>query len=65
MISKHIDILAVGALLLAMAFFSSARHAIVLSRIGQPSRYFGLKPQNPVIIVPRVPRPPRFPLVRN
>lgn len=63
MISKHIDLLAIGGLLLAMAFFTNAKQAAILSRVGNAGRFVGVRSQNPIVVVPHIARPacPRLP----
>lgn len=70
MISKHIDLLAIGGLLLAMALFTNARQAAVLSRVGHVGRFVGMRSQNPIVVVPHISRPacprlPSFSMVRD
>jgi hypothetical protein len=50
MIGKHIDLIAIGFLLLAIAVFSQARRVVVVQHFG-PAR---------VLLVPRPPRVPVF-----
>lgn len=69
MISKHVDLIAVGILLAAIALFNGARQMVVLT-MGGPVHYFRMDngrevhlpdmPETPQ--VPEVPRVPRIPL---
>jgi hypothetical protein len=63
--SKHVDLIAVGALLVVFAFASRV-HDIVHIELGQ-ARFFKVRPFNPVVVVPpcvpAAPRIPRFPRV--
>jgi len=58
--SKHVDLIAVGALLLAFAFAASV-HDMVNIRFGQAG-IFRARTVNPIVVVPpRMPMPPRMP----
>jgi len=59
MISKHVDIVAVGVLLLAILIFSEARKSIWLRVIKNPAR-FGVEH-----MYIRMPEPPLPPVVIN
>ncbi len=72
MISKHIDLIAVAVLLLAIAIFSTAKHVVVMTLNG-PVHYIHLDdgqevrvpvmPQMPS--APAMPRVPRIPIQRD
>ncbi len=59
MISKHIDLVAIIILLLAIAVFSTARHAVLMTTHG-PVRYIHLDNGNRQVRAPRVPSLPRI-----
>ncbi len=72
MISKHVDLIAVGILLLAVAAFNSARQVVVVTMHG-PIQYWRMDdnravrgPEMPQIpVMPEIPRVPRIPLQRD
>jgi hypothetical protein len=60
LISKHVDLIAIAALLLAFAFAERLQEAMHLS-FGQ-ARLFRVRALNPIVIVPpHVPAVPRVP----
>jgi len=68
-ISKHVDLIAIAILLLAVSIFSSARHVVVMTMHG-PVHYFhmndGREVRTPFMPeMPPVPRVPRIPLQRD
>jgi hypothetical protein len=58
--SKHVDLIAVGVLLVAFAFAASL-HDMVYIGLGQGGM-FRVRAVNPIVVVPpRMPMPPRMP----
>jgi hypothetical protein len=69
LISKHVDLIAIGFLLAIIALFSSAKHVVVMT-MGGPVHYFRLDSGREVRVpavpqVPAVPHMPRIPLQRD
>ena len=69
MISKHVDLIAVGFLLVAVAVFSSAKQAVVMT-FGGPVHYFRMEKGRDVRVpamphAPALPQMPRLPLHRD
>ena len=62
MISRHVDLIALGVLLLAIAAFSAARQAVVLTLNG-PVRYIRLDNPRTRVIIPTMPETPPAPPV--
>jgi hypothetical protein len=62
--SKHIDLIAIAILLLAIAAFSTARRAVVMTVHG-PAHYIYLDNGNRQVQVPRVPALPRISFRRD
>ena len=62
MISKHIDLIAIGFLLLAMAAFSGARHAVIMTMSG-PVHYIRMNSGQNVkmLVMPQMPEVPEVP----
>ncbi|HMF79422.1 MAG TPA: hypothetical protein VK604_27425 [Bryobacteraceae bacterium] len=58
MICKHVDLIAIGFLLLAMAVFTHARRVVVVSPFGPP-RIIIFPPQHPGHVFP-APKMPLF-----
>jgi hypothetical protein len=58
--SKHVDLIAVGVLLVAFAFAASV-HDMVHISLGQAGM-FRVRAMNPIVVTPpRMPMPPRLP----
>jgi hypothetical protein len=58
--SKHVDLIALGLLLLAFAFFARL-HEVASMEIAR-NHVFRAFPVRPIVVVPpHVPRPPRLP----
>jgi hypothetical protein len=58
--SKHVDLIAIGALLVAFAF-TARLHELAAIGVAQ-TRAFRVRPIHPVVVVPpRVPAAPRLP----
>jgi hypothetical protein len=57
--SKHVDLIAVGVLLLAFAFVTRL-HEVASIGIAQ-TRVFRVLPVSPIIVAPSCVPPPRFP----
>jgi hypothetical protein len=57
-ISKHIDLLAVGVLLLGMALFTQKRPGVLFRLV--PSRMIVMpqRPERPVFVMPEIPSVP-------
>jgi hypothetical protein len=69
LISKHVDLIAIGFLLTAIALFSGAKHVVVMT-MGGPVHYFKLDNGREVRVpavprIPAVPQMPRIPLQRD
>ena len=69
MISKHIDLIAIGILLTAVALFSGAKEVVVLT-MGGPVHYLRMDHGSQVKLpampeMPAMPRMPRIPLQRD
>jgi len=64
LIQKHIDLVAVVILLLAIAVFSTAKRAVVMTMHG-PVHYIHMDDGNRQVRVPRVPPLPRISLQRD
>ena len=57
--SKHVDLIAVGALLVAFALTARV-HDMMYIGFGE-TRMFRMRPPNPIISPPRIPAMPRLP----
>ena len=71
MISKHIDLIAIAILLLAVGLFGAARQVVIVTMYGGPVRYLRMD-HGRQVRAPRVPglpfvtpRVPRIPLQRD
>jgi len=57
LISKHIDFLAIGALLCGMAFFAQSRRVLLISPAAATMRIqIPRAPACPVVVIPNIPR---------